>query len=507
MFILNLLVTLIMFTPPSNGARILMTPMQFRSHIIQFQSIAAGLIEQGHDVYMLLTPTNPAMIEEVRKTKTKVIQHHTPYKDLFTGAVGDVPTAMFDKQMTETPMDIIHSSSIYHYLPFCHNALSDDKLFDKIKDLKFDLGFVDSLTYCRCYYIIFYKLDIPHVSFLGFSNPMMYRASLPSVSPWAMGPSYTANMNFWQRLRNIWKLLQWNVFTDTPFTSNALVKQYVPERPQVTINELALQTLICFIDSDPILDYPRATAANEVLIGGQTTKPAKPLPKDLQDFMDSATDGAIIMSFGSFAPDVHYSKFLEAFRQIKQKVIWRYFKGDLPKDIPPNVRMMKWIPQNDLLGHKNTKISLTHCGTNGQFESLYHAVPMIAVPISGEQYYNKGRLEYHGYGIALNIHEFLPQDLIDAINTILTNDTFKNNIVRASKIYKSAARGPIDKAVYWTDHVLEFGGKHLHSVALDVPWYQFLMLDILLFVVIVSIIICYIQIQIFSYVLFKVLRK
>lgn len=31
------------------------------------------------------------------------------------------------------------------------------------------------------------------------------------------------------------------------------------------------------------------------------------------------------------------------------KVIWRY-TGAVPDDVPENVKMMDWVPQNDLLG-------------------------------------------------------------------------------------------------------------------------------------------------------------
>lgn len=31
------------------------------------------------------------------------------------------------------------------------------------------------------------------------------------------------------------------------------------------------------------------------------------------------------------------------------QVLWRY-TGDVPEDVPKNVKLLKWIPQNDLLG-------------------------------------------------------------------------------------------------------------------------------------------------------------
>jgi hypothetical protein len=46
-------------------------------------------------------------------------------------------------------------------------------------------------------------------------------------------------------------------------------------------------------------------------------QPSKPLPKDLQDFLDSATQGAILVSFGS-----------------GKYCAWLVFKGTLAQDFP-----------------------------------------------------------------------------------------------------------------------------------------------------------------------------
>ena len=60
------------------------------------------------------------------------------------------------------------------------------------------------------------------------------------------------------------------------------------------------------------------------------------------------------------------------------QVVWRLKKKDL-KGVKKNVMLMDWLPQNDLLGHRNTKLFITHCGRNGQFESMYHSVPMVGI--------------------------------------------------------------------------------------------------------------------------------
>ena len=50
------------------------------------------------------------------------------------------------------------------------------------------------------------------------------------------------------------------------------------------------------------------------------------------------------------------------------------YSGSLSEDnfdMPTNVKFMSWLPQNDLLAHKKTKLFITHGGLNGKFSSHY----------------------------------------------------------------------------------------------------------------------------------------
>ena len=60
-------------------------------------------------------------------------------------------------------------------------------------------------------------------------------------------------------------------------------------------------------------------------------------------------------------------------------------------DVPSNVMLSKWLPQNDLLGHKKTRLFIAHGGNNGQMEGLYHGLPMIVMPFGGDQMYSAWR--------------------------------------------------------------------------------------------------------------------
>jgi UDP:flavonoid glycosyltransferase YjiC (YdhE family) len=171
---------------------------------------------------------------------------------------------------------------------------------------------------------------------------------------------------------------------------------------------------------------------------------------------------------------------MESFRRVPQRVVWA-FPHDFPMDAPDNVLVMSWIPQNDLLGHNNTKLFITHCGANGQFEGLYNAVPMIAMPLFGDQPYNAIRGQYKGIGIHMDILEFTPDELVAKIEHVI-NGPYKKNIDQLSKIFRSRPLNPVERSAYWIEHVLEHGGEHLHSHALDMPWWEYAMIDMLLFV-------------------------
>lgn len=70
--------------------------------------------------------------------------------------------------------------------------------------------------------------------------------------------------------------------------------------------------------------------------------------------MDESKDGVILFSMGSNLkssdlPESRLVEILTAFSKLKQRVIWKFEKEDLP-NIPENVLISKWLPQSDILG-------------------------------------------------------------------------------------------------------------------------------------------------------------
>ena len=102
------------------------------------------------------------------------------------------------------------------------------------------------------------------------------------------------------------------------------------------------------------------------------------------------------------------------------------------------------------------------------------------------QFFNSVRVQTKGFGDRLNIKDFESDELILALNAIMeTNSTYKMNIERASKIYKSQPLIGKELAGYWIDHVLKFGSKHFHSHAFDIPFYEYCLADVVLCILII----------------------
>lgn len=106
--------------------------------------------------------------------------------------------------------------------------------------------------------------------------------------------------------------------------------------------------------------------------------------------MDSASEtGVILFSIGSCVrgadlPIEKRDAFIESFRKLKQKVLWKFEDETLP-NLPPNVLVRKWIPQTDVLAHKNVVLFITHGGVFGKQEGIFYGVPMLFIPMFSDQ--------------------------------------------------------------------------------------------------------------------------
>ena len=93
--------------------------------------------------------------------------------------------------------------------------------------------------------------------------------------------------------------------------------------------------------------------------------------------------------------------------------------GYIPSFLGSNIKVVEWLPQNDLLAHKNIKAFVSHVGHDSLYESAYHGVPLVAFPQFADQHFNAKKAENLGIGLAVDPKGCNAQELFDTIQRVI----------------------------------------------------------------------------------------
>lgn len=375
----------------------------------------------------------------------------------------------------------------------CSYVVQDEELLQALKNGKFDIAIIDTISN-TCFSVIPYKLSIPFIQqerLFHKIRGLIHPAAHPALDHLVV----IEKLSFVQRMLNTAMLILLH-FLPSFNEPVDVTGTFAPEKPHITNDELQAKTKLYLIEMDELIDTCPPTFRNMIYVGGLSTRPARELKGDLKVFMDSADYGAVIVSMGSLLdnriPRYIVEKLMDAFRRHPRlKFVFKY--GAEP-NILGNIMQMPWIPQNDLLGHPNTKLFISHCGLNAIYEALYNAVPILGLPIVGDGHSYAFKIQTKGYGLYLDVNTLTENDLEKAIAEMLETPSYKYNIMKASAIFKNRPYTPAQRAAFWVDHVIQYGGDHLRSPLATLPNYQFLLLDVIVgsavFVVILCVLCC-----------------
>jgi glucuronosyltransferase len=261
-----------------------------------------------------------------------------------------------------------------------------------------------------------------------------------------------------------------------------LYEKFFPDA-KFSFDEIHKNISVVFMNSHVSSSAARPFMPNMVGIGGIHVEPSKPLPQDIQEFLDSATDGAILFSMGSFVQSTDWTvqqreAFVNVFGKLKQKILWKYENETLPCN-PGNIKIGKWLPQRDIVAHPNVKLFITHGGQCGTTEALYEGVPLLGFPLFGDQGMNIERAVQKGYALSLEIESINEENFGNALNELLTNPKYKMNAERFASISKDRLVNPKDSVVYYTEHVIRHqGADYLKSVGRNLNFIEFHLIDV-----------------------------
>jgi UDP:flavonoid glycosyltransferase YjiC (YdhE family) len=160
------------------------------------------------------------------------------------------------------------------------------------------------------------------------------------------------------------------------------------------------------------------------------------------------TFGSVAGSFVQAVPA--YALALEAVAELPVRVlltVGRELDLDALPRIPSNVRVERWVPQQDVLGH--AAAAVVHGGSGSTLGAIAAGLPLVVVPLFADQPENARRVAEVGAGVAVVPDRANPAaaaaSLREAIETVLAEPSYQKRARALADELR--AEPPVDEAV------------------------------------------------------------
>ncbi|TRY80714.1 hypothetical protein TCAL_14481 [Tigriopus californicus] len=153
-----------------------------------------------------------------------------------------------------------------------------------------------------------------------------------------------------------------------------------------------------FVASGPLFEAPRQVAPIVKQIPGLTIKPESKLNfsnVDIFDFLERSTQGVVLFSLGQTGVGGGNYITSEFKEKLIQGVLGTPFNAvihldpdlvDFTLKDPDRLFFGKWLPNQEILAHPNTRVFLSHVGLASFQEAMFHNVPILAMPTFEDQF-------------------------------------------------------------------------------------------------------------------------
>lgn len=475
-----------------NGYKILIyNPQLGHSHVNFMGTIADILVEAGHDVTVYIVPMNSAQKDVIGTKKAKVVRLEQEATYDLDEANNDVlwgQDSLKDlSQMLQFFMDAM--------LLTCDRQLNNSRMMKRLKDEHFDLAIGEAFDLCAL--AVFHAAGIDK-KIITSSTSLFERVSealgIPSPPSYIPGyfSDFAPDMDIFQRAENAFEILFSSMVMERGITlplEQIMKKRIGPSCPGLDI--LIMSSSFVLVNNDEYLDFPRPISSKIVYVGGISVKKAELLDKEYESIFSSAKQGVILVSFGSNALSSRMPKrlktaFLETFKAFPNiTFIWKYEVDDLELvSRYPNVVLKKWVPQVQILNDSRLLAFVTHAGMGSVLESVYYGVPLIMVPLFGDQKRNARMVERKGTGIIIKKQDLNAQKLTSAIE-LITQNSVREKARELSRMIKSKPLSSRERMIKYVEFAAEFDvSAHITSPAPRLNFLQYFLIDAVLLMLI-----------------------
>ncbi|XP_011858394.1 PREDICTED: UDP-glucuronosyltransferase 2B1-like [Vollenhovia emeryi] len=455
------------------------------SHHMWTEHLVKGLLRKGHHVHTV------SVLETKVEGKLAENLTYDIFEDVFTShdKFQDYCLDQWE-QFNEFYMAYV---GYYWGITKCDTVIKTKaakELLERIKAVEFDV-IVQDMTVQECFYGLWEdaKGKPPIVGYLPYASAPWLKdltggPSYPTVRPYT-NSDIAKPVGLWQTTWNTLYFILDDLLRHYYFLPNIqrIAEKYVGHaiRPLHEIEKDSINILL--INSYCAFELAIPLPPNSLEIGGLHVQPIAgdevvTYPKNVHVFLDEAKSGAIVISFGTNVrwKSVGLDKIkavILALSKLKQRVLWKLdIEGDIGASfqMPDNVMALKWIPQKEVLSHKNVKAVWMHAGLLSTQEAIWEGIPMIVTPFFMDQKSNAEVLVAKGVGIRLDFKILSTQSVLHAIEKILYNKSYTRNMKRLSSEFRDRPIPPLDLAVWSIEYTARHPNGSLATLLRSQSW-------------------------------------
>ncbi|XP_046745423.1 UDP-glucosyltransferase 2-like [Diprion similis] len=469
----------------ADGANILaIFPYQGRSHNIMFEPLMIGLARAGHSV---------DVVSHFPLKKPVAGFNHISLEGTLHSYVNNMSVGfLLEVEQTFTS---IHFLSEHEPKSLC-GLMRLPQLQDVLNtDKKYDL-MITEIMGTNCYLAVAHKLKLPVVGLVtnvmySWVYPPVFGDTHPSFIPSQL-TKFTNEMNFFERVQNLIIHLysQYLFFYYDRTVSDPLARKYVEGVPP--LNDIYNNISLVITNSHFSIHGVHPGNPAVVEAAGLHIDESQILSEELDSYLNSSKDGVIYFSMGTmvrsdtFSPEKLHAIY-ESFSELPNyKVLWKGNLDSLPKPLPYNVKVVSWAPQYAVLRHPKVKAFVTHGGLMGTQEAIHAGVPMIGIPFFSDQKFNVMGYAHRGFAVYLDYLKISKESFSEALAEVLTNPMYQSNAAQFSRLFKDRPLSPMDEAIFWVEYVIRNGGEPLKSSGRHLYWFQYYLIDVILFLLIIT---------------------
>ncbi|XP_030745755.1 UDP-glucuronosyltransferase 1-9-like [Sitophilus oryzae] len=444
-----------------------------KSHYDVFKPLFQELGERGHHITIISHVATKGDIKNGKDVllSNKALQHVLDIKDFPGNRLQKYAEAHLIAYFAKHTCEPSLQSQSFQ------NFLREDNQFDVIL-----VEFFNS----NCLYGLINKFRAPFIG-LSSCSMMQWHAQWfgapdnPSYIP-SLYMAHAVPMTFLQRVENTLVYLAhkawYKIFMEKPGTN--LSKQYTGYEPADPYN-----ASLYLLNTHHTLHGVRPLPPSIVEVGGihVSSRKINRLPAEIEEWINRSEAGLIYFSLGSLLkgytfPSEQLEAFNKVFSELPHRVLWKW-ENETMTGKAQNVMTSKWTPQFDVLCHPNTKLFISHGGLLGTTEAVHCGVPVLVMPQFGDQPLNAEAMKAQGAGVLLRLQDATYQSIREAVKQALSPETARN-AKELSARFRDRLVPPLDTAAFWVEHVARHrGARHMRSAAVDMPLYQYLLLDVI----------------------------